>query len=102
MDNNSFPIPRYANRPPEGLWAEWRKTAQGPVDSHEALLYTAYAIAYYRQQRQWTQGELAEALGCSDTLISQFEAGKKTPSLAQLVALAKALGCYQRSLVSPE
>lgn len=55
-------------------------------------------IALLRESRGWTQSELADASGISQSSISEYELGKKTPHLANLDRLLGALG-YERSAI---
>ncbi|OIR16834.1 anaerobic benzoate catabolism transcriptional regulator [mine drainage metagenome] len=51
------------------------------------------AIAIRRQQRQFTQAELAEAIGVEQETISRFERGATLPPLGRLSDIADALSC---------
>lgn len=48
-------------------------------------------VRYWRQQRGWSQDQLADAAGCSKGAISQYENGVIKPTLAMCLKLAKAL-----------
>lgn len=45
-----------------------------------------------RRSARLTQKDAARVLDCSDTLISRFEKGKRTPNPPQLATLARAYG----------
>jgi transcriptional regulator with XRE-family HTH domain len=51
----------------------------------------AEAIRSARQERQWSQSDLAGQLGRTQTAISYWESGKRTPGLDDLVDLAATL-----------
>ena len=55
-----------------------------------------------RIQRFWTQAALSQASGISLITIARLEAGKHTPSVRTVLALAKALGVEPASLADPE
>ncbi len=54
-------------------------------------LFLPRAIHKARQQRQWTQAELAERLGVSQSTISFWERGIESPSLEHQVQLVTLL-----------
>ena len=56
-------------------------------------------LAQFRQERGLTQTELAKRTKVTQGYIAQLEAGDKTPSLAMLRKLAKALGVRVAELV---
>ena len=56
-------------------------------------------LAQFRQERGLTQIELAKRTKVTQGYIAQLEAGDKTPSLATLRKLAKALGVRVAELV---
>lgn len=51
------------------------------------------AIAVRRQQRNFTQADLAEAIGVEQETISRFERGATLPPLGRLADIADALSC---------
>jgi transcriptional regulator with XRE-family HTH domain len=46
----------------------------------------------FRSVHRWTQGELAEAIGTSPSVISEYESGTRRPSRRAIVRAAKAAG----------
>lgn len=50
-----------------------------------------YNIKEARSRKNWSQTDLSQASGISNTVISAFENGKKNPGLDTLAKLAKAL-----------
>lgn len=52
----------------------------------------AILVKLLRSFRGWKQGELAEAAGTSQTLISSYELGEKVPRRRTLERLAAAVG----------
>lgn len=58
-------------------------------------------IAHYRETRELTQEELADALGYpSHSRVANYEAGRRTPSLEDAEQIAQALGITVNHLVS--
>ncbi len=56
-------------------------------------------VARRRDERGWSQIELAGMVGCDRSAVSRWEAGRRLPSLPHLVALGQALGCGARALL---
>jgi len=52
-----------------------------------------------RRSRQWTLKALADAAGCSESLVSRVERGQVEPSLSTLHRLCKALGVSVAALI---
>lgn len=50
-------------------------------------------LLQYRRKNGMTQTDLAEMLSLSQNAISQYEAGKRTPTVKKLAQIATALGC---------
>ena len=61
--------------------------------SPEILLRLAGNLKRLRGECGYTQGELAERSGMTETLISNVEHGRWNVSLATLEALEQGLGC---------
>ncbi len=59
-------------------------------------------IARQREERGWSQIELAVMVGCDRSAVSRWETGRRLPSLPHLVALGQALGCGARALLPAE
>ncbi|MCD8216007.1 MAG: helix-turn-helix domain-containing protein [Clostridiales bacterium] len=57
-------------------------------------------IKKLRTENNLTQEQLADALGVARPLISQFERGSKTPTLALAAGIAKILNCTTDDLVA--
>src|SRR5918911_5064868 len=68
----------------------------------EVCLAFAENLRRARIQRFWTQAALSQASGISVITIARLEAGKHTPSVRTVLALAKALGVEPASLADPE
>ena len=49
--------------------------------------------------RDWTQGDLAERAKLTAMTISHYETGRRTPSIANLIALAGAFTCSTDELL---
>ena len=60
------------------------------------------AIARRRRARGWSQMDLAERVDCDHSAIARWEAGRRTPTIAHLLALARALGCPAGALLPDE
>lgn len=63
-------------------------------------LAIAKAVVKYRQLSQLSQEELADLADIHRTYVSQIERGIKTPSVAVLFSISKALGVNPSHLVS--
>lgn len=50
-------------------------------------------LASRRQERGWTQEQLAGRIGTTGMMVSHWETGRRLPSARWLVKLADALGC---------
>lgn len=59
-------------------------------------------IFFRREHNGWTQEELAETAGLTQSQIAKLEAGDSNPTLRTLVKVAHALGCRLHQLVAPE
>jgi Zn-dependent peptidase ImmA (M78 family)/transcriptional regulator with XRE-family HTH domain len=57
----------------------------------DTTTWVAERIRDARRQRGWSQAELAERLGLTQTAISYWEAGKRAPGLDELLHLAEVL-----------
>lgn len=60
--------------------------------SAQALGALGAAVRQFRQERGWTQEELAEAAGLHMTYVSDLERGSRSPGLAIQKRLADTLG----------
>ncbi len=78
-------------------WSELRDhrmTEPGAADEYEAtrLAYElGRAIRELREQRGWSQNQLANAAGMTQSAVARFEAGGTVPTLPVLERLAHAL-----------
>ncbi len=65
-------------------------------------MYRDYAIghafAVLREQKGLTQGDIAEALGCEQSLISKVESGQRSIKLREMPFFAAALGLTSQEL----
>ncbi len=61
----------------------------GPLHNH---------IKQFREERRWSQQDLAERAGLSRTGVSAIEMGKLVPSTVAALALAKVFGCKVEEL----
>ena len=52
----------------------------------------ARAVARLRMEKGWTQAQLAEALGTTQSVVARLESGTHRPSLATLQKVAHVLG----------
>jgi transcriptional regulator with XRE-family HTH domain len=64
--------------------------------------WIAQRIREAREARGWTQAELAQRLLKTQTAVSYWEAGKRTPGLDDLLDLSEALGVDVDSFLPPE
>ena len=58
------------------------------------------SIRFWRERAGLSQRELAEKIGVRSDQMSRFETGDALPTLAQVEAIALALGCAPTSLYS--
>lgn len=56
----------------------------------EVAKYAGQKIKYFREQREWTQTDLAKKVGIGKTAIANYETGFRSPKQDTLFALAKA------------
>jgi len=88
-------------------WSEIRGRRMSEPGAAEA--YHATAIAYelgrtvraLREQRGWSQTQLAAAAGMTQSAVARFEAGGTVPSLPVLDRLAVALDAELTIRVTP-
>lgn len=79
-------------------WQELRdrRMAERGADEGYAAARLAYelgkAVRERREQRGWTQGQLAAAAGMTQSAVARFEAGGTVPTIPVLDRLATALG----------
>lgn len=52
----------------------------------------AQKIAYYREKRGFSQRELAEKIGVSQSAVAHYEVGSNKPRIETLFRIAQALG----------
>jgi DNA-binding XRE family transcriptional regulator len=71
-----------------------------PAEVTFAILDGASPVRVWRDQRGFTQQQLAQVAGISVPYLSQIEAGKRTPSATVLAALAKALDLTVDDIIS--
>ena len=62
----------------------------------------AESLRLKRKERRLTQIQLCKILGVSQSMISQYECGKRTPSIYTAVRIAKALGTTCEDMVCPK
>jgi Zn-dependent peptidase ImmA (M78 family)/predicted XRE-type DNA-binding protein len=58
-------------------------------------------IRLFRERRGMSQAELARMLGRTQTAVSYWEAGRRSPDIDDLIALANALGLEPAELLRP-
>jgi Predicted transcriptional regulators len=58
------------------------------------------AVRTLRNQRGWTQEDLAEKAGVTATYVGQVERGDKVPSLTVVLKLARGLGVAPTELLA--
>jgi ribosome-binding protein aMBF1 (putative translation factor) len=79
-------------------WRELRDRRMAEPGAGEG--YAAARLAYelgktvreMREQRGWTQGQLAAAAGMTQSAVARFEAGRTVPTIPVLDRVAQALG----------
>jgi Zn-dependent peptidase ImmA (M78 family)/DNA-binding XRE family transcriptional regulator len=68
----------------------------------DTTAWVSSAIRGAREQRGWSMSELARRLNKTQTAVSYWEAGKRSPGLDDLVDLADALGVTVDAFFPPE
>jgi transcriptional regulator with XRE-family HTH domain len=58
-------------------------------------------VFFRREQRGWSQDQLAAEAGMTQAQVALIEAGQANPTLRSLVKLAHAFGCTISELASP-
>ena len=58
------------------------------------------SLKRYRKETGLTQKELADKLNSSQNTISQYESGKRTPTVKKLLAISILLGCSVDELMT--
>lgn len=53
-----------------------------------------------REEKKYSVADLARSSGLSHAMVEAMEAGRRAPTLAQLVMLSEALGCTADALVA--
>jgi len=59
-------------------------------------------VAARRLERQWTQADLAQALGVSRQTVISIERGRFDPSLPLAFLIAQTFGCSIEDVFTPE
>ncbi|GAA3522579.1 helix-turn-helix transcriptional regulator [Aeromicrobium panaciterrae] len=59
-------------------------------------------VAGRRQERQWTQADLAQELGVSRQTVISIERGRFDPSLPLAFLISKTFDCSIEDVFSPE
>ena len=83
---------------------ERRMSESGAVEAYHAaeLAYElGRAVRASREQRDWSQAQLAAAAGMTQSAVARFEAGGTVPSLRVLDRLAQALDAELTVQVTP-
>jgi ribosome-binding protein aMBF1 (putative translation factor) len=93
--------------PERSGWAELRNRRMAEPGAREA--YHAARLAFelgrtvrrLREQRGWSQAELAKAAGMTQSAVARFEAGGTVPTLPVLDRLAQAMDAELIVQVTP-
>ncbi|MEX3968876.1 helix-turn-helix domain-containing protein [Paraburkholderia sp. EG286B] len=70
------------------------------VDSEQLAMMVGRAIARHRTASEWTQEQVAEALGIGNEAVSRMERGIVMPTVARLVELAELFECDAADLLT--
>ena len=77
----------------------------GRESPHSAIIfgmqYVANQIRIRREAKGWKQHELAAAIRTQQPQINRWENGERTPDVAWIMKLAKALDCHPGALLAP-
>ena len=77
-----------------------RKSELPPLDWENTVV--GQRIAMYRKKRGFTQKQLAELIGITQSLISDYEVGRSHLSDEMIVRLANALRCSTDNLLGTD
>src|SRR5690242_18719661 len=77
-----------------------RRASDGPADPNDFATGVGECLRKARQDRGWTQAELAEAAGLSANYVARLERGELGPSLYVAFHLAEALGTHIETLLA--
>ena len=83
---------------------EWRMSEPGAAEAYHAarLAYElGRTVRALREQRGWSQAQLAAAAGMTQSAVARFEAGGTVPSLRIVDRLAQALDAELTVQVTP-
>lgn len=58
-------------------------------------------VREWREHKGWSQGELANRLGCEQHYVSKMETGKIKPTIEHLGELSEAFGVDPEDLLGP-
>lgn len=86
-------------------WAEGRMTDpkfKAAYDALEEEFALASALIEARSQADMTQGQVAQAMGTTQTAIARLESGRSMPSTRTLQRFAKATGMRLRIRFEPD
>jgi ribosome-binding protein aMBF1 (putative translation factor) len=81
-----------------------RMTEPGAAEAYEAARIAfelGAAVRQLREQRGWTQKQLADAAAMTQSAIARFEAGGTTPTLPVLNRIAQALDADLAVRITP-
>ena len=73
-----------------------------PMKEKQRKAMVARRLAEVRKQKGMNQFELAKAMGCTQGLISKYEAGQANIQLNTLIDICDALGCSLDYLLGRE
>ena len=90
-------------------WEEYKQKArskgweaQVPLAVDETLGQIIGAVADRRVDLGWSQRELAQRCGLTQSAVARVESGTTTPRVDTLVRMLEALGLYLRAVCSDE
>jgi transcriptional regulator with XRE-family HTH domain len=72
------------------------------MSEEQARRRSARALRAARARTELTQGDMAEALGMSETVYARYERGKAWPGLGRLRRVSSILGCPADILLGHE
>ncbi len=73
-----------------------------PMKEKQRKCMVARRLAEVRKQKDMNQFELAKAMGCTQGLISKYEAGQANVQINTLIDICDALGCSLDYLLGRE
>lgn len=83
-------------------WSDEDRQYREASEEQGMVHRVALRVLYLRKARGWTQEELAERMGVTQSAVANLEGGYENPSVKRLVRIARALDVDPEDLVSED